>query len=221
MTTEAASAPRVDVGRAYRDKRAAGLSESAAEAFAKHRIVTQSTDRWRIAIPHERGGWQSQYACELVVLWGGSILVHGDIDTVMWSRYSDDRYPREVLRWMGRHAKVDGYCVQKAVAGSGHSLIEVFDPIAFEADLAEKLADELEVCAEGSEDPDVSERVTALRDAIVDFTHYNSDPQTVRCDLQSAGFEGEMLWPLGIVTGARVYFAHAALRRLCALLEIT
>jgi hypothetical protein len=187
-----------------RDKRHNDLTHSAHEAFANHKIVSESDRRWSLRREID-GKTRSEFWTEIVVLDGGSMLVHGDIEHVIFSRYTDTKDPLDVLRWIGECTDFGWYVTQKATIGTGHELIEVIDDAAFRDDL-KRIAKE----DRGA--------VIEIRDALRKLD-YGEHPKMVLHDLCVSGkVDTESLVGVGKVTDARVYFAHAATKRLCELL---
>lgn len=68
--------------------------------------------------PALRGGFTW---VEIVVLQGGSVLVHGDCDTVIFSSYYRPTHPRQVIDWIAT-SDCD-YAEQKAAIGGSQSRI--------------------------------------------------------------------------------------------------
>jgi hypothetical protein len=62
---------------------------------------------------------------EVVVLRGGSLLVHGDVDTTVFSSFHKPTTPRDVLHWIGRKDTDYGYLTEKASIGG--SIARCFD----------------------------------------------------------------------------------------------
>jgi len=126
------------------EERATQLQALAHKAFAQHSIRERSEGRWVLQKKHTEGEyagkWESCYWTEIIVLSGGSLLVHGDISSVIFSHYSDDRVPENVLRWMGSHPNVDCYVAQKAAIGMGGSQhVQIRDDEVMEAEIREKV----------------------------------------------------------------------------------
>ncbi len=110
-----------------RDKK---LKAQAIEAFQEHVLHKEDDRRWMIARHYEDGSFCNNFWAEIVVLADNSLLVHGDIDSCIFSRcsYND---PRRVLEWVGKHSSISYYLRQKANIGlntSGQfSPLDAFD----------------------------------------------------------------------------------------------
>lgn len=139
------------------------------------------------------------YWSEVVVLRGCSLLVHGDVDTVVFSNCYGMQRARDVVHWMAR-SDYD-YATQKASIGG--STAKCFDPEVaffrvlecrrqkvFSKEQASELASALDT---GSGEHEFASEVYGL----------TSDPE---------------LCSIGMVTAPRVFMACAVLRRLKRLL---
>lgn len=202
----------------YRAKREASIAANAERAFAKHEIREAGVRSWLVAQRHPKGGWDSAFAVEILALRFGAILVHGDVEYVIWSSCRDSSTPRAILGWMGDHDGVDSYVVQKARIGTGDALIQTYDPDALEEDLRDMIADVEREKGDGGDPIALGRETDALNDAL-DIYRDEARDAVVQA-LYNAGIDGERLAGMGMVTDARLFFAHAALRRLCALLPI-
>jgi hypothetical protein len=218
------------------------LHEQAKAAFTHHAIRERSPGRWLIAQPDEAhpGHWKSCYWTEVITLRGGSLLVQGDIDFVIFSHYGDSTDPEKILRWMGRCDDFGCYVHQKATIGTGRALIDTKESDVLDYQL-HKLIEEREKELERglSDDLEGDERTEALRLAVedddrraayqdaIDNLQWTGAEETLRGlhettighNGREALFDCEELSGLGTVTTARVYFAYAALQRLCDLLD--
>jgi len=92
--------------------------------FTKHQIVDRSRASvysWRLHKPYEKppAGWDGTLWFEVVVFWNGTMLVHGDIDHVMFGHYGRFKDPEQVVRWMGGTRDFAYYVAQKACIGMG------------------------------------------------------------------------------------------------------
>lgn len=125
----------------------------AADAFAEHQIRERSDGRWLLERPGGEGKWHSDYWAEIIVLRAGKLLVHGDIEHVIFGHYSDTRDPLDIVRWMGRHEDPAYYVTQKALLGTGRELIEVTDDGVMERDLRRKYDERLAELREACDDP--------------------------------------------------------------------
>jgi hypothetical protein len=238
------------------------LAADATRAFANHEIRERSEGRWVLQRRGADGRWESTYWTEVLVLRGGKLLVHGDIEHVLFAYYGDSRAPERVLRWMGDCTDLGYYVTQKARIGTGRELIDVDDDRVAAHQIAEELREPLarEVERDGEPwapplaeaDPDDAEDVEWFRfDRAMDVVRFlaalidalrEADDATgsrevsvlagglaqlgrgepvaeVRRALYDGNIDVETIARLGVVIAPRVFFAHAALRRLCALLD--
>jgi hypothetical protein len=215
------------------------LRRLAREAFARHAIRERSDGRWVIARPDKEhpGEWQSCYWTEVIVLRGSKLLVHGDISHVIFA-YCDTSDPRDALAWMGRCEDFGYYVHQKATIGTGHEIIDKIEPDVLLHELHEHIAgrtQELRDDWPGDEVPSDSalaeavakdEQIEAYREAI-ETLGYGDAGGAIRGLYEARCRQGrgpvfgdcECLHGLGKVVDPRVYYAHAALRRLCDLLD--
>jgi hypothetical protein len=197
------------------------LGEQAEAAFAHHQIRESSEGRW-VLMERDGRGWQPYYWTEVVILRGGKLLAHGDIDSVIFEAYVHYRDPLNVLAWMGRHPLADSYAVQKASKGTGSELALTTDPDVCRHELHERLEelyrDTAELVAQGEPTRAEDERAEHLRDAL-EMLARGGGVEEVRRELYDAGEDPESIHRLGEVPSARVFYAHAAIRRLQALLD--
>jgi hypothetical protein len=201
------------------------LRRQAAEAFSRHVIRRRSDGRWLLQRRYKDDkGWDCVYAAEVISLWGGELYVGGDIDFVIFAHYNDTRSHESKLRWMGEHTDLGYYVRQKASIGTGRQLIDVYESDAAEAQLREWLAERTEQLGEdhdeeedGPLDVDGDELVTTINEML---QWMPDDPGEMLRRLHdvSPSFMDDR-YELGMVLAPRVYFAHAALRRLCDLLD--
>lgn len=198
------------------EKRAQELSKDAQASFAEHMIVRRSTGRWLLKKPGTGIFW-----VEVVELAGGYLLVHGDIDCIVFGVYIDPCNPGERVRWMASRSRGDdAYLIEKATIGMGmrsDELLFDYSPEQFRWQLEELRALESEQELH-IDDDDVSAPSTldAYDDALA--CYLDEGPQAAQRILANAGIEAEDL-PDGRVISARPVFAHAALRRLAELLD--
>lgn len=289
--------------KAYHDQ----MLAMANRAFARHEIRERADRRWLLMRPDGPGKCSPSYWTEIVVLRGGKLLAHGDIEHVVFSHYSDDRDPLHVVAWIGCHDDPSYYVTQKALMGTGEQLVETFDNSVMMHDLHRKVTErmlelraecddpigdelsgllkkDLDTLADLAEDyvdrareigvtlpllegetskqflarvadqggagrevlirslgelqtraldawasarADADDRVRTWREAIIDFQMNEDRHNVIRLlhDARTADgsdsvfCDAEEYCDLGKVTDARVYYAHAAVRRLYILLE--
>lgn len=208
-----------DQGRAER------LHEQAAEAFSRHQIRRQGDGRWLIQRKYDDdNGWSSTFATEVISLYGGELYVGGDIDFVIFGYYSDTSSHTDKLDWMGRCNDFGWYINQKATIGTGRKLIEVYDDDAARDYVRQWLADERE--AEQAEDREAS--LSLQLDDLLSNDHgrvHSRVPWEDRHQLiehlhDELGYDVmSERYDIGMVIAPRVYYAYAALRKLCDLLD--
>ena len=91
----------------------------ARESFAKHEIASIDGGSWLVREPGTSTFWY-----EVVVLRGGKLLVHGDIQAVIFGTFhadeksSKEENRRACVRWMASRKRPDDrYFVEKAHIG--------------------------------------------------------------------------------------------------------
>jgi hypothetical protein len=229
------------------------LATMATEAFAHHQIRRREDGRWLLQ-RREDGSWDSIFLAEIVALYGGRLLVHGDVETVLFAGYTDDRSVDGLLRWIADSDS--SYVAGKAQAGMKLPM-ECSEPRVAAATLLQRAADRIEenVADYHADDFDLddgedgehaeSDRawlhlLTVLGQLAAQLGDGYAPPadgdvhrwgaaaadllrgdslRDVKQRLQDDGDEGEDVYDLGDVTSPRVFYAHAAVRRLCALLD--
>lgn len=207
----------------------------ARKAFENHVIRSREPGRWVVQAPYldEKGGWNSNFWIEVVVLMGGKLLVHGDIDHVMFAHYGQFDDPERVLRWMGGTTDLGYYVHQKACIGMGgrggaDKCLDSLSEGVWLDHALDRIEDEM-----GGEklDPttfdDEGEWIDALpigdwfRNLLREVMVENRDLEEVTQDtrhMSSDAYEaGVFEW--GRVPSTRLIYAHEALRRLVALLD--
>lgn len=98
-----------------RKERLEGLKRDAEEVFSEHVLQRKDTTRWVIQRPK-----RSEFWAEIMKLEGGKLLIHGDIDPVIFAYYSggEDNSPEAVLQWVANMWDSPSYAQQKASIGS-------------------------------------------------------------------------------------------------------
>lgn len=206
---EASVKPRVD--------RIAADMERAKENFTHHVIRKESEGRWLLSRPGSQGYW-----FETVVLAGGYLLVHGDIQAILFGGYHSDNInvPESNLgciRWMAKRSRPDDpYFLEKAKLGTGT------DALLWEEDddvLREEIEDLIqETKASDVEYPreDTPRVLEALEEALGEI-----GGDSTHAEIQKAIYEaiddGERV-PRGRKITMSMVFAHAALQKLYSLL---
>lgn len=196
------------------DKRREQLMSEARAAFERHELRRSSEGRWSLHRKLSDGSWDSIFWIEVIVLAGGKLLVHGDIEHVLFAYYSD-RDPLNVVRWMGQCRDIDYYVHQKATIGTGRKAIDTDDDRVAAWQLAARIEDEKDQLRQ-------VECMTAALAELAAGEHLTPVRQSLAERLGRAGYSDDWEWigDLGTVPDARLYYAHAGLQRLCVLLGI-
>ena len=135
---------------------------------------------------------------EVVVLRGGSLLVHGDCDTVVFSSYYRPKHPRQVVEWIATCGW--DYATQKASIGG--SIARVWDQDVVVESVCRWRRSKTITSEQARELVDLSEDSCSFFAKLHSFEYY---------DLTYEHF--------GMVTAPRVFAAQAVLRKLKSLLE--
>lgn len=143
----------------------------------------------------------SAYRTEIAVLSWGTLLVHGDIDTVVFANYFNAKNPREVIAWMANASS--GHAREKASIGSGGK-------IAQDVDLDIAVKDLLEIRRQGYISADCAREANAYLK--------NGDLEAAKRAIYEFSGDAE-LCDLGSVVDSRIFMAQAALQRLLFLLD--
>lgn len=177
------------------------IRADAEQVYANHVLYSSGEDRWLLRRQRDDGSYTSEFSTEIVALYNSSLYVGGDIDVVVFSYGPKDVQSR--LRWL-----IDagpGYLSQKASIGmGGRDLVMEYNEEIALRELRDLLKEEhwsdderfwLEGCIENV-----------------------SDQQYVEHNLPHEAWE--LLDTLGMVTQRKVFYAQAALARLCELLDV-
>lgn len=207
------------------------LAALARRAFEAHELVTcdhadpREATRWRVAKPADRGGWETFYWTEVVVLAGGRIIVHGDIAPVIFAGCSEKG--RAAVAWLGECPWFD-YVVGKAGLGSGAEISRAHDEEVALAEIAQKIDELRDGYGATEDDEEEPEPMPAhLRDRIARYEaaagrlRSGDRVPEVHRFLYEEGEDPENFGHIGRVADPRVFYAHAALVRLCALVPTT
>lgn len=183
----------------------------AREAFVKHTIAKQSEGRWLLRQPGASHFW-----IEVVVLAGGHLLVHGDIQAVIFGHYhahkdaTPEAVARQTVYWMAQRLYPDdGYFIEKAsIGGTADETIWTYDEGV--------LRTEIEALIRESADahPDT---LQGLQDAL-DSVGADSLEETQRMVCEALDGDSESI-PRGRRISSAMIYAHAALRKLASLLD--
>lgn len=204
-----------------------------ARHFANHRIRERSPGRWLVQrrYPDDKE-WDTVFGFEVIVLWGGKLLVHGDIDPAIFAYYGKYEDPEQVLRWMGGTSDLSYYVAQKARIGMGSGKADALLELKDEGVWIDQALGYIEdrIASEGGDPvnldpatldweslPAIPEKVQALIQEILDGRNPNEvlqDPDHMSADCYEAG---AFQW--GDVPSHRLIYAHEALRRLVQLLD--
>lgn len=219
---------RIQVRRQTREAYIAGRQAQAREAFEHHQIRHRDARSWVCFHLNENKKWSSAYWFEAVVLYGGTLLINGDIDLMHFAYYGKHENPEQVLRWMGRSRDLNHYVREKAAIGmtlpsSAHGVIDAFDEdvwmddaIGYVEDIitGQKLDTSQGLDLDALAIPEWLKKLLSdaedgqLRDIIV------GDPSDLPPDAWEAG-----IFDWGEVPSTRLIYAHEALRRLVYLLD--
>ena len=189
----------------------------ARKSFEKHEIVKWSEGRWFLKQPGTSTFW-----FEVVVLAGGYLLVHGDIQAVMFGCYhanendTPHRAARRTVLWMGtRKRPDDGYFIEKAgIGGTADETIWTYDEDTLREEIAELIAAARESEAVTEPDTDLREELEEILTRVGDVSLEEIQSQVydaLEGDAESV--------PRGKLLSSSMVYAHAALQRLTKLLE--
>jgi len=190
------------------------MQDDAAQVFQNHVIRSHSDGRWVLQSKHADGGWENAFWVEVVALRRGSVLVHGDIDHIIFGQYRDSEDPEACVRWMGRRNSVDDYVLEKARIGMGSP----HDVISHSAEVwlhhAKRWAQEEYVDHAGGVPEWLSEAISELEEPC--GMNFRDVLETVSEDSDAVEMEAHT-W--GEIPSSRLVYCHEALRRLVALLD--
>jgi hypothetical protein len=190
------------------------LQSLATEAFAKHEIREMRDEGHRYALwkRHPKGAWDSNMATEIIVIRGG-LFVGGDSPDCIFRWFSDSQEPRDVIRWMGGHPTADSYVAGKARIGLGHEFTELVDAEVALYDIEYHL----EHYEQDHDEPMKDSRRWEVERAIASLKSSESAESVIR-EMYENGIDSEWLAIIGRVPAARVFYAHAAVRKLWTLM---
>lgn len=198
------------------------LQQEGARAFERHEIRSRSDGRWLLQRRYKDGnGWDCVFAAEVISLYGGELYVGGDIDFVVFAHYSDSRSHEAKLRWMGEHNDLGYYVRQKASIGTGVALVDVYDQDEARESVSEWLDDEKKAEADGFGSGYAKKLAAVLgQDGAWDRAPWDDRHELIHYLVDELGHDFMCeRYDVGMVLAPRVYYAHAALRRLCDLLD--
>lgn len=202
------------------------VTTQAINAFKDHELIESSDRRWFIAKRYEDGSLQGQYATEIISLRNGKLFVGGDIDNIVFGYYGNKDYHVGKVYWIGKHRSVDGYIKEKAGLGmhDDGSITEEYRPDIAREDLNNLLQEVHQDYLDNDIDPSKSESFTKVKQAI-ERAIGNADEEDymIRNLMEDTSGELPDLWEsvgnIGKVCAVRVFYAWAACRRLCELLD--
>lgn len=192
---------------------------SAAKAYENHRIKIERPcgTRWSLLEQKPDGRWSGNLWCEIIVLAGGSVLVHGDFEPCIFAGFSGGS-PRDHIAWIGGHEDVS-YPASKASLGLGsREYVEEIDEDVLRTELRE-IADDWENESGEKIPEEVLEAIDDACDQIETEALQQFELQKLIMQLVEANVvDSERAASLGVVTSRRAIMAHAAIRRLHILL---
>jgi hypothetical protein len=196
-----------------RDEYNAQLATLARKALERHEIKEEGPGRWVLYRRNADGTYSAQYCAEIAALHWGTLLVHGDIETVVFTGGSH-RAPLDLVRWVGGRGEPTDYCylAQKAQRGMGAGT-DALDTEVARGDVLAEIACVRDAGATGEQLEPYDDALRALDDG--------EHIEVVRHNLWRDGddVDTEFLARLGRVIDPRVFYAHAACARLVALLD--
>ena len=194
-------------------------------AFEQHFIKTNESDRWVLQGRTSSGQWHTNHLAEICVLRWGTLIVHGDVETVVFSGFSGgSENPIDVLKWMGCTSDLRHYVAKKAVRGlDGDSMIYTKNGSVAVWQLNRCIEDRKSELGDNEtpeSDPYIQSCDYAIKDLLNDevpvervlwglYESYDPDDES-----NTSLFDPDEISGLGKVLTPRVYFAHAALKRL-------
>ncbi len=191
------------------------LTEQARRQFATHQISKRSAGRWLLQRRYnDNTGWDWTMAAEVISLVGGALFVGGDIFHVIFGWYSDSADHGRKLRWMGKCDDIEYYVHQKAVIGTGRELVDVYDENA-----ARDYVDDWSKQERKDGNIKLADKLQRLLEPYggIDWENGHGIVQELADEL--GWDEMSERYGIGQVMADRVYYAHAALRRLCEILD--
>lgn len=193
------------------------LMVRAEKAYARHEIksVGACGFRWSL-VEKVDGGWNSNLWAEIVVLAGGSLLVHGDFEPCIFSGFSGGD-ARATVAWIGAHTDVDYPCGKASIGLGGSEFAEELNAEVLRADIAERMESWKERTGEKIHDA-IREAFEEASERAEDVTHQEELRAIVVDLIDAEAIDSEEASSMGIVSSNRVIMAHAALRRLHTLL---
>ena len=194
----------------------------ARNSFAKHRITESSHGRWLVKQPGT-----STFGFEVVVLAGGKLLIHGDINAVIFAHFHPNQHDSAednasaCVHWMASRKRPDDhYFIEKAKIGSDSDdtvWTRDDDTLREETQDLIKQESEGEVDEDGAVDSKKRDRREALEHAL-NMIGSSTHEEVQREVYEALDCDGESV-PQGKIVSTTMVYAHAALQRLDVLLK--
>lgn len=184
-------------------------ARQAQEAFAKHEILREDRTPNLLSYTIGRPG-DSAFNTTVMAGTHGCLLVYGDIETVAFQFGPADLDSR--IGWLAAK-KVSHYFLEKASIGmGGQEMLLVWDKDQATRDIIE-LAQVYEECGSSKS------IVFDIRKFASELSSYETEDEILRelCDLS---IDVEDLCHIGKLYAPRLYYAHAAICKLNALLDL-
>ena len=190
--------------------------------LSEHKISKSSTGRWLVKRPGTGVFWY-----EVVVLEGGHLLVHGDIEVVLFGTYhpaegqSPDQAAINCVKWMASRKRPDDhYFIEKASIGTGADS-RIWTPdddvLSEEIEALLQYPREMEKDDEGEIDTVYQKRREDLEEAL-ESVGSSSLEEVQRMVYDALDGDSESV-PRGRRISTAMIYAHAALQRLAILLD--
>lgn len=193
------------------------IARLAASSLKDHVIledveVNEKEGWWVIGRPED-----SAYRVQICVLKWGSLLVHGDIDPVMFGHFRDRRATREaVVRWIAR-SNID-YVEEKANIGMGRSMCRREHEVML-WQVEDRIRNTLEDYEGDIEKLSATEkRRLIMWNEVKDMIKNEHNPDEIDDYIYSTTSDSEDILS-GAVTEIRVLWAYYLLRKLVELID--
>jgi len=194
------------------------MKEAAKTTFATHQITSKyfGSGHWILQRLGAKGkDFTRIFLAEIVVLNDG-LYVGGDIDFAVY-KYHSSQTIDEPVYWIAK-SNID-YACEKADIGMGNGFSKIWLPEVARFDMA-RIINELR---RDLEKGDIHEKTGKdIIDVLVEAQEQDFEAQ----DDMLGFFQGTLPWEererldgVGEVIAPRIYYTHAALQRLCYLLE--
>lgn len=182
--------------RAFKDHVLEGLCDPSQD---------RKQDRWLIAKPLRSGlGYERLFKTEIICMHNNAICVGGDIAVVVFGFGPSN--PLDRLVWIGRHVDTEFACEKASIGMSSR-----YESKSWDIDIAR---DQLKAFLEDNPDHEDRDRIEAAMDCL----DGGGTEKEVWGELPDDAWE--YLGGLGRVPGADIYYAQAAVARLCDLLDL-